>query len=110
MVTPVPAAALRNEIDPYTMYNDLNGDSTAQSADDCKANCCKDANCQVWQWSDVRYTDRPVYSDRTHLAAGPMSATRPLRRRQNTKNLAHLNPLTPFFVGSDDSAQLLVWQ
>eukprot|EP01052_Picozoa_sp_SAG31_P002526 SAG31_NODE_90_length_26410_cov_175.663981_3_plen_385_part_00 len=42
----------QNEVDPWTMYNDLNGDSTAQSADDCKANCCKDTSCQVWQWSD----------------------------------------------------------
>jgi hypothetical protein len=42
----------QNEIDPYTMYNDLNGDSTAQSSEQCKANCCADANCDVWQWSD----------------------------------------------------------
>ena len=42
----------RNEIDPYTQYNDLNGDSTARSSDACKANCCRDPACQVWQWSD----------------------------------------------------------
>ena len=36
----------------YTMFNDLNGDSSAKSADDCKNNCCSDSHCQVWQWSD----------------------------------------------------------
>ena len=25
----------QNEIDPYTMYNDLNGDDAAQSSDSC---------------------------------------------------------------------------
>ena len=42
----------QNEIDPYTMYNDLNGDATAKASTDCKAACCADAACQVWQWSD----------------------------------------------------------
>jgi hypothetical protein len=60
--------SFRNEIDSYTMYFDLNGNSTAQSADDCKANCCKDASCQVWQWSDVRSMDCPFCSDCTYLA------------------------------------------
>ena len=41
-----------NQIDPYTMYNDLNGDSAAQSSNDCKSNCCGDPLCDVWQWSD----------------------------------------------------------
>jgi hypothetical protein len=34
------------------MYNNLYGDSSAQSSDDCKSNCCSDSTCQVWQWSD----------------------------------------------------------
>ena len=29
-----------NQIDPYTMYNNLNGDYSAYTSDDCKANCC----------------------------------------------------------------------
>ena len=41
-----------NEIDPYTQYNDLNGDNAAQSSDQCKSNCCGDTACTVWQWSD----------------------------------------------------------
>jgi hypothetical protein len=46
------SCTFENEIDPYTMYNDLIGDRTAQSSDDCKAHCCKNPSCQVWQWSD----------------------------------------------------------
>ena len=44
--------AFANQIDPYTMYNNSNGDSAAQSSDDCKSNCCGDPLCDVWQWSD----------------------------------------------------------
>jgi hypothetical protein len=51
-----------NEIDPYTQYNDLNGDSAAQSSDQCKSNCCSDANCQVWQWSDDPMTPPNCWS------------------------------------------------
>ena len=40
------------QIDPWSMAKDLNGDITAQSYDDCKANCCKAASCLVYQWSD----------------------------------------------------------
>ena len=52
----------QNEIDPYTMYNDLHGDSSARTSDDCKANCCSDGSCQVWQWSDDPMTPPNCWS------------------------------------------------
>ena len=40
-----------NEIDPYTEYYNLNGDWNAFTADDCKASCCNDPACTVWQFA-----------------------------------------------------------
>lgn len=40
-----------NEIDPYTEYYNLNGDWNAFTADDCKAGCCNDPSCTVWQFA-----------------------------------------------------------
>jgi hypothetical protein len=34
------------------MYNNLNPDYSVYTSDDCKANCCLDGGCDVWQWSD----------------------------------------------------------
>jgi hypothetical protein len=42
----------QDKIDPYTMYNDLHGVTVAKTSADCKATCCKDAVCQLWQWAD----------------------------------------------------------
>ena len=39
------------QIDPYTEYYGLNPDYTAYSSDDCKANCCADTTCDVWQYT-----------------------------------------------------------
>jgi hypothetical protein len=36
----------------WQMFNYLNGDSSVYTSDDCKANCCLDGGCDVWQWSD----------------------------------------------------------
>jgi hypothetical protein len=47
----VRACDFDNEIDPYTEYYNLNGDWNAFTADDCKANCCNDATCTVWQFA-----------------------------------------------------------
>ena len=46
----------------YTVYNNLNGDSSAHSADDCKSNCCSNTSCQVWQWSDDPFTPPNCWS------------------------------------------------
>ena len=104
--------SVRDEIDPYTLYAKLNGDITAQSADDCKANCCKDANCQVWQWSDVRSVLRIAFG--TRLAAGPIliSTTRTRAPNTHTRLPTHLN-LATFFAESAMAAgchTMLVWQ
>ena len=48
----VRACDFDNEIDPYTEYYNLNGDWNAFTADDCKANCCNDATCTVWQFAE----------------------------------------------------------
>lgn len=39
----------------YTQYYGLDPDYSAYSAEDCKANCCADPSCEVWQ-----YTDTPI--------------------------------------------------
>ena len=66
----MPSAAMQepaqcvfvNEIDPYTMYNNLNGDAQARSSDECKSNCCADGSCDVWQWSDDPMTPPNCWS------------------------------------------------
>ncbi len=40
-----------NEIDPYTEYYNLQGDWNAFTADDCKAGCCNEPTCTVWQFA-----------------------------------------------------------
>lgn len=40
-----------NEIDPFTEYYGLNGDWNAFTPDDCKAGCCNEPTCTVWQFA-----------------------------------------------------------
>ena len=51
LARPSGGCDFENTIDPYTEYYNLNGDWNAFTADDCKANCCADATCTVWQFA-----------------------------------------------------------
>lgn len=51
VISGAAACDFDNEIDPYTEYYNLNGDWNAFTADDCKASCCNEPTCTVWQFA-----------------------------------------------------------